>query len=328
MTNKTAFTSMLIVCCSLLLTLTKCSKGLDSDSTNAKLKSSVVQPDLLPGSCPYPCTDTRCKAYLNGYCGTGGGTTDTVAVLKNAANPVDSVGNRHNAVLNGVLPNYTGGVEPTQANSFSYTNASLTTSHYSVQLLDTVQSITISRYDTSLYSMTVTSFSNYAYGQGQMSSKINTYLNSLGNLINALPAAPTSTTYSSFASSVVSLESTILSDNTITATDRTIILSGTSIARYSASYWINYYNAQSSGSSAAAKATPAVASPSWFSWSTVVGGDVVGAMAGGLGGAAAGTMLGGIGAGPGAAAGAVSVGIASSVYEGGMQIWHHFFKEK
>jgi hypothetical protein len=328
MTNKTAFRSMLIVCCSLLFTLTKCSKGLDSDANNPKLTSSAFQPDLLPGSCPYPCTDTRCKAYLNGYCGTGGGTTDTVAVVKNSANPVDSVGNKHNAGLNAVLPNYSGGVEPTQANSFSYTNAFLSASHYSVPLLDTVQSIIISRYDTSLYSMTVTSFSSYAYGQGQMSSKVNTYLNSLGNLINALPAAPTSTTYSSFASAVISLESTILSDNTITATDRTIILSGTSIARYSASYWVNYYNAQSSGSSSAAKAAPAVVGASWFSWSSVVGGDVVGAIAGGLGGAAAGAIIGGVGALPGAAAGAIGGGIANSVYEGGMQLWRHFFSEK
>jgi hypothetical protein len=324
MRKQMTFLGHIILGCTILFTLTQCSKELNANASNLKLTTSV-HPDLLPGSCPYPCTDIRCKGYENGYCGTGT-STDTVAVVKNTANPEDSVGNRHNTALNAIMPNYTGGIEPTLANSWSYTISFLSSYHYSTTLLNAVEDTMVNRYDTAIYSMTADSYSSYAYSHGQISNKVYTYLNSLGNLIGALPSVPLSTTYSGFASSVISLESTILHDSTMTSTDRIIILSATSVARYSACYWINYYNAQTSAASIAV-IKPAVAPPakSWFSWSTVAGGDVVGAVAGALGGAAVGVLAGGVGAGPGAVAGGVSMGISSSAYEAGMQVWHHFF---
>ena len=315
-----------IVVVTLLIAYTQCSKGLNGKQIEPdRTTTTNVIPNLLPGKCPYPCTDTRCKAYANGYCGTGGGGgTDTFAVVKNSANPEDSAGARHNGGLAAIMPNYINGVEPTPSNAWSYTISYLNS--YPPSFLGDVEDTMINRYDTAIFSMTVNSFSSFAYSHGQISSQVYTYLNSLGNLITALPDSPTLAAYSSFASSVINLESTILGDNSITSTDRILLLSSTSVARYSASYWANYYNSSSS-SQPAARLAPQVAGPGkgWFSWSTVAGGDIVGAAGGALGGAAVGVMAGGIGAGPGAAAGAVGGAIGGSVYEAGMQIWHHFF---
>jgi hypothetical protein len=73
--------------------LFSCSKQLTPSNSNGLSKTSdAVTPDLLPGPCPYPCTDTRCKAYLNGYCG---GTSDTSIDMSNQA---DS-----NATTQGIL---------------------------------------------------------------------------------------------------------------------------------------------------------------------------------------------------------------------------------
>lgn len=56
----------------------------------------------MPGTCPYDCHDTRCKAYFQGYCGTA---IDTLAILTNINNPYDSNGRRHNQGVKTILPN-------------------------------------------------------------------------------------------------------------------------------------------------------------------------------------------------------------------------------
>jgi hypothetical protein len=38
---------------------------------HAKLSDEKNAVNFLPGPCPYDCHDTRCQAYLNGYCGPG-----------------------------------------------------------------------------------------------------------------------------------------------------------------------------------------------------------------------------------------------------------------
>jgi hypothetical protein len=50
--------------CAMLITLYSCKK----EVTN-KLETSAAS-NYLPGPCPYDCHDTRCQAYLNGYCGS------------------------------------------------------------------------------------------------------------------------------------------------------------------------------------------------------------------------------------------------------------------
>jgi hypothetical protein len=62
----------LVLCaCCFSLFFSSCSKQMTPDESQEMTKiESTANPNLLPGKCPYPCTDTRCKAYLNGYCGT------------------------------------------------------------------------------------------------------------------------------------------------------------------------------------------------------------------------------------------------------------------
>ena len=49
--------------CTMLTILCSCKKEITS---NMETPSEV---NYLPGPCPYDCHDTRCQAYLNGYCG-------------------------------------------------------------------------------------------------------------------------------------------------------------------------------------------------------------------------------------------------------------------
>lgn len=153
------------------------------------------------------------------------------------------------------------------------------------------------------------------YSKGAISSTAKTYLLQLANYISSFAAdsisIPSQGAYNSFANNLITNENQFSGNSSLTSNDKYVLFAAYSVARYSVVYAVNYSTASSY--------------KSWFSWGTVVGGDVVGAAAGALGGAAAGALAGGIGAGPGAVAGAVGGGVASSAYEAGMQLFHHFF---
>ena len=70
MTKKLPFTRIIILATFALMILTQCSKSFNGSSkeNNTDLSSKSI-PNVLPGSCPYPCNDIRCKGYSHGYCG-------------------------------------------------------------------------------------------------------------------------------------------------------------------------------------------------------------------------------------------------------------------
>jgi hypothetical protein len=46
-----------------------CSKSIIPSTITSSEATDAISPNMLQGPCPYLCTDTRCKGYLNGYCG-------------------------------------------------------------------------------------------------------------------------------------------------------------------------------------------------------------------------------------------------------------------
>jgi hypothetical protein len=319
MTNKLKLASLFVFAILVVFSMTRCAKNL-SDSSNSKLSSGIdggVSPNLLPGKCPYSCHDIRCKAYENGYCGP-----DTIALITNPNNPYDSVGKRHNAGVRAILPTYQSGTEPTMQNSWSYTISYFQNYGYSPTFMDVVEDSTQNRYDSTIYTMTVNSLATYLYNSGLISSKMEGYMTNLGNLCNALNSDSVSAAnYQTFANNVISLETTIVNDASLDSTEKYSLLAGTSVARYSTNYWMNYAD------SVTGEKTPG--GGSWFSWSTVGGGDVSGAVSGAVtGGAAAGFATGGAAILPGAGVGAITGAVGNSIYEAGMQLWHHWFGGK
>jgi hypothetical protein len=248
---------------------------------------------------------------------------DTITYVKNSSNPYDSIGQVHDNGLRAEMPNYMGSplLEPTQANAFSFTNSYLVSQGFSGPFLTILDDTIKNRYDSSLFTMSLSSLNTYLLSKGLISTRAFGYLEGLNTtLTNFKNDSATSGAYDSLCQSITTLEDSVLANSTFMAsgTDPIVVLSATSTARYSAGYWMNFHNSSPS-------IDGTVTTLGWFSWAKVWGGDVVGAIAGGVGGAAAGSLAGGVGAGPGALAGAVGGGISNSLYEAGMQIWNKFF---
>lgn len=92
------------------ITFFGCSKSLAPTTGHPASSTTMtesVSPNLLPGQCPYPCTDIRCKGYSSGYCAkpvdliTLGDSTQTVTTLM--TNAFDSLTNVNFAELSSDL---------------------------------------------------------------------------------------------------------------------------------------------------------------------------------------------------------------------------------
>ena len=135
-------------------------------------------------------------------------------------------------------------------------------------LQDTIEN----RYDSTIYTMSINSLATYMYNSNLISSKMEGYMNNLGNLFNSMSDSATASNYQKFANNVISLETTITNDASLSSTEKTSLLAGTSVARYSTDYWMNYADSTTG--------EKAGGGGGWFSWSQVGGGDVSGAVAG------------------------------------------------
>ena len=76
--------------CTMLTLLYSCKKEI---MTNPE---TPAEANYLPGPCPYDCHDTRCQAYLNGYCGSG---TSTAPDQLTTAQFINMLGSLHNNIL-------------------------------------------------------------------------------------------------------------------------------------------------------------------------------------------------------------------------------------
>ncbi|HZY38472.1 MAG TPA: hypothetical protein VFE53_17560 [Mucilaginibacter sp.] len=289
------------------------------DGSNSK-KSE----DYLQGPCPYDCHDTRCQAYVNGYCGPAGPTT--IPVTTNSKNQYDYLGSYHNQGLDFV---------------FSQINSSTKQSYPFIQYQTNIF-LASKGYDTT--SVNKAFAANPQYYHMPDTANINNpsaFLQSLNgveeppmntNCINYLTKvastfdtdigtnAPSSTIYNKFAADIIGIENTAINDATLSSLQLQYVLTAGSIARYSAAYWGNYQLNSSGGGGIQSvnkkhvdDLQTDVAKPKPFSWGSVGKGDVLGAIGGATAGGIAGWIAGPPGAGIGALAGGVGGAVGGSV---------------
>jgi len=227
-------------CCIFFLSCSK--KELETSNTKnaeALAKNSGI-PDYLQGHCPYPCTDTRCKAYLNGYCGS-----DTIAIIKNSNNPYDNAGQQHNNGVNSILPTI-GSSNNIDSVVLIKVKSYLASIGYNSDSMQNFYNRAVQNgYFPFSHLQRLDSLGNTLHANGLLSSYGNSYVQQIYNYANQYLNTDTITAakYNSFANSLVSLEATIKNDTRISAWEKEVILAGCSVGRYSGSYWGNYFSA-------------------------------------------------------------------------------------
>jgi hypothetical protein len=259
-----------------------------------------------------------------------------ISVVTNPNNPDDTVGLRHNRGLDAIMPYYNNGnLQPTQQNVFYYTKNYLVNVGYDTSFINSTYNYTI---EHGLYSFpampSIDTVALILYNNGNISSEVKNYINTLSNLINSLDenAEPTQSMYDGFANQAISYENQIVYDNSLEDAEKAMLLSAYSVARYSLAYWCNYYNGSSqplvmNKTNSSAVSPQYTSDHHWFHWKSVGKEDVCGALAGAAGGAIVGAFAGGVGAGPGAVVGGVGGAVTGSVQNAAEQLWDHFFGE-
>jgi len=235
-----------------------------------------------------------------------------IEIITNPNNSNDYVGSDHNSALNSIMPNYNdGNLEPTQQNVWTYTNIYCKSIGIDTSGTDSALTEDV---DLGVYNFSnggcpsLDSVGIILYNKEVISSTTKNYINRLGLLIDSIQFMATSDTiYGDFADEVISFENEIQNDNSITNKEKTMLLAAHAVARYSCNYWFNFVNVKKS--------------TGWFSWKTLLGEDVSGAIGGAVGAAVTGVGLVAVGGA------AVAGGVASSVTNAGSQIFHHIFSE-
>jgi hypothetical protein len=212
-----------------------CQKNLTTIDKESSLQTT--KSNLINGPCPYDCHDTRCQAYVNGYCGPI--TPDTIAISKNLSNPYDYVGGQHNNGVRSILPtiNFTSNnldsvvlakvkvyVTTLGYNSDSaqhFYNSAVAQGYLPYSTIPELDSLSSKLYANNKLSTYGNSYMQQIYGY------LNTYLNT---------DSITAGRYASFSSSLISVESAIKNDSRISAYEKQVLESAAAIGRYSASY--------------------------------------------------------------------------------------------
>lgn len=277
-----AFTFIIVV-----IIFANCNKNATTSNNkndNLSLANSSVKPYTFAGPCPYECHDPRCKVYQSGYCGP-----ETISIIKNTNNPYDYVGGEHN---NGVAYILTalGGPSTNDTLLLNADIGYMQTLGYTAAQVDTAynQGVRLGYFPFSKIPE-LDSLGNLMYSQGKISSTANNYVQQIFNLasqyleinVDSVDFSLDSANYISFSNSLISLESSINNNSNLTSAEKTGLLSGCSIGRYSALYWANYLlsgNGEGSGGSEslASKLT-------WKFWKIVIC-DIAGGFAGSPGG--------------------------------------------
>lgn len=240
--------------------------------------------NLLPGTCPYDCHDTKCKAYLNGYCGTTTPISDTLKVVSNPNNPQETAGKKHNDGMYLIIPNYDyGTLQPTEQNMTTYRISFMTSQGYTTTFINKIDS-TATAYFGDMYSDTsMTQTINTSYQQSLISLTAKNYLiqlsTSVYNFFKDSFGIPTQSEYNTFANNLITTKNQIKNNSTLSDKDKNCVLACYAVARYSSLYHINYSIQHTSSGGGTARFM------SWFNIKDMVGDDVAGAIGGGLAGA-------------------------------------------
>ncbi|MGH2643647.1 MAG: hypothetical protein ACRDE2_06855, partial [Chitinophagaceae bacterium] len=219
----------------------------------SEISKNGVSPDKLQGWCPYNCHDIRCRAYQYGYCGPDTlppPPPDTIAVITNPNNPYDYTGADHNEAVKTIFPNINpsdpsvDSVIEAQIKSYAITNFGMNadTIQMVFEAMQQEWNVPPSQFPR------MDSLGNDLYGEGQISSEANGYIQQIYSTASEWLNVDSLTQdeYTNFAFSLISIEDNISDDNNLSSNEKNVLLSVGSIARYSAEYWGNYINEQSS----------------------------------------------------------------------------------
>lgn len=216
----------------------------------AEINQKGVSPNLLPGPCPYPCTDIRCKAYYNGYCGT---SNDTIIIRINPNNPNDFVGAEHNTGCDDIMQEISLSSPTIWNDVLTDMKGYLNSSEYDTTQFNSWYNYAVS---SDYYSMPDTIFTNNPdslivklYSDGKITGSCKNYLTDIFNIIDNTigNSTPSSTLYNSVAAQLITLENTIQSDNSLSSNEQSGLLAVCAIARYSGGYWGDYYFTENEG---------------------------------------------------------------------------------
>ncbi len=243
------------------------------DSTITSSSRIKPNPDYMPGSCPYVCTDSRCKAYLNGYCGP-----DTIAVITNSSNYYDYIGGQHNAGLSYVMRKLGGGSTDNSAiltqvenymDSIGYSTSTVASGYSSEVTAGYMPFTDIPDLDT---------LGTIMYNSSTISSTANSYIQHIFSIFEHYANdSLTSTIYTSFCDSLITLESSINSNAYLTTAEKTNLLAACAVGRYSGSYWGSRQSSLSINARKVSSGSKFLFS--WKVWKIIIC-DVAGAVAG------------------------------------------------
>lgn len=202
-----------------------------------------------------------------------------IFVITNPNNPDDSAGAIHNQAVNSIMGEVSS--ESSTDEIIQFTQNYLIAFNYDTSKLRSEYNFTDS---TGTFGYTaVDSLASKMYGIGEISSTAKNYMIDLSSLLDNIISDydPNDSIYDVFAESAINYEEIIASNNSLSANEKTMLLSVFSVARFSAAYWGNYIQNNSSVSVVSSNSTQ-TQSLSFLkkSWKKVIGADAAGAITG------------------------------------------------
>jgi hypothetical protein len=233
--------------------------------------------DFYLGKCVPDCASGYHNDSTTGKCVLNG-NSNNIIVRTNSNNPDDDFGNYHNQGVATILPNINPSSPTLDADVLTQVKAFDVTLGYSADSAQTFYNKYVALGDLPFSKVPeLDSLGNILVSQGQISSTANSYVQQIYSTAKTYLSfdTPTVIHYNSFANSMISLESQIQNNSSLSANEKNGLLSACSVARYSAAYWGNYIN---NPAPAASQISPLRLSlPKWLK---IVIGDIGGAVIG------------------------------------------------
>jgi len=277
---------LLIIFCGATL-INSCTKmDLNNSAALSQNQLKKVNPDIPNCGAGYhwdyslgKCVANDCSSGYHWDYSQGKCVFTQISVITNSNNPDDSAGARHNQAVNSVMGEVSS--ESSMAEIIQYTLNYLITLNYDTSELRSEYNFTESN-GTFGYTA-VDSLANKMYEIGEISNTAKNYMLDLSSLLNNIISEndPNDSIYIMFADDAIGYEGTINTDNSLSLNEKTMLLSGFSIARYSAAYWGNYIQNNSSDGQTSSNLTQTqpLLSLGKF-WKKVIGADAGGAITG------------------------------------------------
>jgi hypothetical protein len=250
-------------------------------------------------------------------------------IINNASNAYDQIGKDHNRTVKAVFPgmdnSFASGVALSDARMINIENTYMVSIGYDTVAANTARNFAVSNgYMTTSGSADASTSVDKIYADGHMSLTAKNYVTQILNTINTgideSNATGDQATYNAFANNIIAIESQIINNTSLSAIEKQVLLSSTSVARNSAGYWGNYLRNLGSDPNPTLQSTSSKGNLSMqlarrkpFNLNHAITADFVGGVSCGYGGAIMGAMAGGIGAAPGCIAGAAGGAVTGSI---------------